>query len=78
MVAFTIMSSLTAIAFSGNTALSLLAVSRFGVGFGIGGCYPLSAAKSAESDITFTVAQKNVVVGLNLLFQVFSFLLLYL
>ena len=68
-----IISSLTAIAFSGNTALSLLAVSRFGVGFGIGGCYPLSAAKSAESDTTFTLTERNVVVGLNLLFQVYLY-----
>jgi len=41
-----------------------------GLGFGIGGCYPLSAAKSAEGGGHSSVGDKNYKVGLNLLFQV--------
>jgi hypothetical protein len=43
-----------------------------GLGFGIGGCYPLSAAKSAEEGGGESVADKNFDVGLNLFFQVWE------
>ena len=58
--------------------LSLAGAARFGLGFGIGGCYPLSAAKSAEGargadGAAASIGQKNFEVGLNLLFQVVVF-----
>jgi len=33
---------------NGNTFYSMLALTRFCLGFGLGGCYPLSAIKSSE------------------------------
>ena len=50
-----------------DEAMALLAVMRFGLGFGIGGCYPLSAAKSSEGSSS-TRAQ-NLAVGMNLVWQ---------
>ena len=55
---------------SGDLALGLLAGCRFCLGFGIGGCYPLSAAKSAEEGGGSSVAERNLDVGLNLVWQV--------
>ena len=50
-----------------DNAMVLLAVTRFGLGFGIGGCYPLSAAKSSEGSSSARL--RNLQVGLNLVYQ---------
>jgi len=70
MVCFSLLSAFALWGDNGDTAMIILAVCRFGLGFGIGGCYPLSAAKSAEDgDVTQSISDKNFSVGLNLLFQ---------
>ena len=55
-----------------NTAMSLLASLRFGLGFGIGGCYPLSAAKSSEETSSGKVSDRNFSVGVVFFWQTFG------
>jgi len=64
MVMFSIASALAPNGDNTNVALGVLTACRFGLGFGVGGCYPLSAVKSAEECRGTTVADKNFDVGM--------------
>ena len=52
-----------------NAAMGLLAGTRFLLGWGIGGCYPLSAAKSAEESDSTRVWDRNLAVGVVFFWQ---------
>jgi len=52
-----------------NFAMAAVAASRFFLGWGIGGCYPLSAAKSAEESSSSLVWERNFAVGVVFFWQ---------
>ena len=52
-----------------DQAYAILAACRFVLGFGIGGCYPLSAAKSAESSGSDDVWTRNRATGVVFFWQ---------